>query len=226
MRASSFLMAVVGFMLSASTFGQVEKPVAQVPVYKVGEQWSFLTEFKLPQRNPTNSMERVERANDKEVWILRTAGSGERTWLLIDTQTGRWKSEHAFDPVAPERVGAVAREIQPNGNWLQFPLEIGKSYPVIEHWTNSQGHNGRSDLKAKVVSLEKIKLEGAEIDAFRIELSGWWNNLNSASSGKLERVAWYVPGIKQFAKREGKIYFNGQLQDHGITSVVEFKPVQ
>lgn len=212
MRLSSVLISLLAFVLSTPAIGQDGKSIAQVPVYKVGEQWSFRNEFKLPQRSPSNWIERVERASDKEVWILRTAGGGQRTWRLMDALTGGLKNEFGFDANSANQLGLMRREISPEAAIAQFPLEVGKSYPVFQKWVAPQGNSGTSDLKAKVAAFEKIKFDSGEIDAFKIELTGWWNS--GGGNGKMEISVWYAPGIKQFVLYEHKDFNRGFLDNH------------
>ena len=225
MKLSTVLTASLMFLLPAPSIGQDGKSIAQVPVYKVGEQWHFDVEFKLPNRNPNSliaRVERVERANDKEVWILRTTRDGQRTWLLIDPLTGGLKNEFGFDENSANQVGPMRREYLPAAAVAQFPLEVGKSYPVVQKFVAPQGTSGTTDLKAKVAALEKIKFDSGEIDAFRIELTGSW--FSGGGGGKLEDIVWYAPSIKQFVKREHKDFYSGFIENHRITSVVQFKP--
>lgn len=224
MRNFSLLVATVAFSISAPLFGQEAKPVAVAPAYVIGEQWRYQHETKTSHTPPAEWVERVERASDKEVWIMRTRGT-QRSWRLIDGQSGGLKGEFAYDETSSNQVGLLRSEHLPIAAVTQFPLEVGKSYPVFQKWLNSQGSRGTSDLKAKVTAFEKIKFNNGEIDSYRVDLAGWWNN-SGGGSGKMEISAWYAPAIKQIVRWEHKDFSAGFLSNHTITSVVEFKPAQ
>lgn len=223
MKYVSTLAFAAAVSLSMPLFGQDPKPIAETPMYKVGEQWRYLHETKPSQNPPAEWVERVERASEKEVWILRTR-NGQRSWRLIDAQNGRLKGEFAFDESSASQVGLVRREHLPTAAVAQFPLEVGKSYPVFQKWVSPQGNNGTSDLKAKVTAFEKTKLSTGEVDSYRIDLTGWWNS--GGGSGKMEITVWYAPTIKQIVKWDHKDFNGGFLNNHTITSVVEFKSAQ
>ena len=87
----------------------------------------------------------------------------------------------------------------PNDDTLKFPLEVGKEWSVKEAWGNGQGY---TDYKAKVESLEKIKVEAGEFEVFKVTLKGYWTRTADGSgSGRAERVIWYSPQIKRDVKR-------------------------
>ena len=223
MKYFSVVAVLAAFSLSTPSFGQNSKPVAEAPSYMVGEQWRYHHETKPTQNPPAEWVERVERAGDKEVWILRTR-SGQRSWRLIDAQNGGLKGEFEYDESSPNQVGLVRREHLPTAAVTQFPLEVGRSYPVFQKWVNSQGNSGTSDLKAKVAAFEKTKFNNGDVDSYRIDLTGWWNS--GGGSGKMEISVWYAPTIKQIVKWEHKDFNGGFLNNHTITSVVEFKLAQ
>jgi hypothetical protein len=226
MKASNYLMTILGAVLCTSLLAQDMKSVADAPGYKVGDEWCFKREDKTIVGHLEGWVERVERLDANDVWILQTNSDGSRQWWQFDAKTATLTGEYEYQADAANQLGAVKRKHLPNASRIQFPLEVGRTYAVDTKWTNLRGQNGDFDLKAKVSAFEKIIAAAGEIEAFRIEYSGWWNNRSISRSGRVEVTVWYGPGSKKVVKEESKIYVNSRLDSHRITNLVEFKPAQ
>jgi hypothetical protein len=225
MKASNYLMTILGVVLCTSLLAQDTKPVAGAPGYKVGDEWRFKREDKTIVGPLVDWTERVERLDANDVWILQTNSDGSRQWWQFDAKTAKLKNEHEYQAEAANQLGAVKKhQYFPVATLVQFPLDVGRTYPVDSKWTNSRGQNGDFDLKAKVSAYEKTMTAAGEIEAFRIEYSGWWTNRSISASGRTEGTVWYVPDTKRIVKSEGKIFVNNRLDSHRVTSMVEFKP--
>jgi hypothetical protein len=77
------------------------------------------------------------------------------------------------------------------------------------------------------VSLEKIKVEAGEFEAYRINFDGWWTreDVIPAVSGQAHEVMYYAPSAKRVVKFElNNRATNGRLWDSITEELIKWEP--
>lgn len=222
-QAAAWLGSIaLALALTDAPKAQDVKQRADAPEHRVGDEWRYRVQDIGNRRQPSEIHERVQSISGPAVWLLGAEAGSPSYWKLLDAKTARPLARHGYDANAADQRGAKTGDQSASDAEVQFPLELGKTYKIAERWINSSGGHGTSDLKASVVAIEKVNHPSGEYDAFRIEISGWWNA--GGGSGKLQRTVWYAPAAKSTVRREHKDYNSSQLWNHYVSELLEFKP--
>ena len=226
MKRTLLLLSLFQLVLITSPRAQDASHRIDAPIFRIGDQWSYRRQDIGGRGQPSEFTERVERVSEAEVWVLGKGADNRPYWRLFEGKSARPLARYAYEFNASGQRGEKTADDAASAPEVQFPLELGKTYKIEESWINSSGGRGTSDLKATITAFEKIKSPAGEYDAFKIEITGWWNGRSFSGSGRLQRTVWYAPAVKQTIKREHKDYYGGQLANHTVTEVIEFKPAQ
>jgi hypothetical protein len=227
-------MKVVAFcslaFFAAGTPAQDKPRPENAPKFAVGDRWVYKEADIGNNKEPFTYANEVKEANDEIAWLYGTQGSRE-FWWKYDVKRAIFIERRQFSAEAADTRGKVAYSRHEKQDIrIQFPLEVGKSYPVKEYWSNSDGTSGDNDLKVTVESYEKVKTAAGEFDAYRISSKGWWNKRIDprypnfrGGAGQIEFVDWYAPAVKRVIKYEQKDYWQNQPSKHITGELVEFK---
>lgn len=202
------------------------KPVAEAPTLKVAESWKYELRNIGDKREPVWFTNTVTAVDDKQAVVAGEHSTEGKFWWLYDTKASKFLARFRFDEAAADKRGAKTEDRSESDSLMQFPMQVGKKYPVKQKWVNSSGDNGDSDLKAEVVAFEKVKTLAGEFDAYKIEVDGWWNNRRWSSSGRQSVVLWYAPSVKREVKMEYKDFTRGGIWNHRTFELMEFKAGQ
>lgn len=224
MKRILLLLSLFTLVLATSPRAQDAKRRIDAPVFKVGEEWRYRKQNIGGPGQPSEFSERVEQVGEAEVWVLGKGADNRQYWRLLEAKSARPLARYEYNINTPGQRGDKTADDAANAPEVQFPMEIGKTYKIEESWINSSGGRGTSDLKATITAFEKVKVAAGEYGAFKIEISGWWNGRSFTGSGRQQRTVWYAPELKQTIKREHRDYYDGQLSNHAVTEMIEFKP--
>lgn len=225
-RAIGQIVGAWALIASVAAIAQDAKPIAEAPVFKVGDSWKIQTHDIGNKREPTWYTNTVASVDDKQYVFAGELKEGSKFWWVGDTKANKLLARFDYDEAAPDKRGKRTRDTSANDPFVQFPLQVGRKYAIKEKWVNSSGDNGDNDLKAEVVAYETIKVPAGEFDVFKIEVEGWWNNRRWTTSGKLTSTLWYSPVAKRPVKSEFKDFNRGIVWNHRTDELIEFKPGQ
>ena len=216
-----FFAAPALAVLATASLAQEKSRIDNAPKFAVGDQWVYKhTDFANKQEPFTFSNE-VKEADDDIAWLYYGTQRGSKGWWKYDVKRALFIERREFDPNTPDNRGQVTfTRDEKNGIRVQFPLEVGKSYPVTDYWSG-KGFSGDRQFKVTVKSYENVKTAAGEFDAYRIVSSGFWSATNG-TSGSYDVEEWYAPAAKRIVKFEVKTYFQGQVQDHDVEELVLF----
>lgn len=179
------LSAVVTASFGAGTAqAQGTNSRAELPTVKVGDHWKTEVRDKL-----TNV---VERTDDYVV----TASTATQIDLSVGgTDRAVWTSE--LTPLDNPRLTS-----DPGYRWLNFPLEVGKSWDFKTQWKRKDGSGaGRSQMDVAVKAYEKVSVRAGEFDAYRVEGKGFMNVEGNWSSSVNVKY-WYAPAARGMVRFE------------------------
>lgn len=114
--------------------------------------------------------------------------------------------------------------ITPHGGQMQFPLELGKSWPAKFESLVPSGARLRADLTGKVVAVEKVQVPAGTFEAFKIEQTGWNNGVSFSGVLKVWQATWYAPAIGRVVRSEYKDWAGSNLPR--VHNVVELKSLR
>ena len=208
-------------VLATASYAEEKPRIENPPKFSVGDRWIFKQTDIAKRQEPVTFSNEVKEADDNVAWLYGKNSRGE-FWWKYDVKRALLIERYQIDPQDPDKRGKVTfTRDEKNGIRVQFPLEVGKSYPVTDYWSGN-GFSGDRQFKVTVKSYEKVKTGAGEFDAYRIVSSGFWNATNG-TSGSYDVEEWYAPATKRIVKFEVKTYFQGQVQDHEVLELLEFK---
>jgi hypothetical protein len=121
-------------------------------------------------------------------------------------------------------TGSRIWDTQGQDDAIQMPLAVGKKYKITRPF---RGTGTYLKYDVEVVSLEKIKVEAGEFEAYRINLDGWWTreDLIPSVSGQSHEVMYYAPAAKRVVKFEfNNRASNGKLWDSFTEELIKWEP--
>jgi hypothetical protein len=212
-----------GCAISAG-LAQDVKSVAQAPVFNVGDTWKFQSQDVGNKRPPTWFANTVRSVSDKEVVLAGEDSGGRKFWWVYEVPAQKYQYRFAYNEAAPDKRGRKTTDISGNDAEIQFPLEVGRKWPIKVRRVSAQYGPLENDLKAEVTTYEKIKTQAGEFDAFKIVIQGWWKNVNSGNTGFYQRTVWYAPAAKRVVKIEGFTRIgDASLWDQWTQELLDFK---
>jgi hypothetical protein len=216
------LAAFVALTVFATASLGKEKRIENAPKFATGDRWVFKHTDIAKRQEPFTFSNEVTEADNDIAWLHLRNSRGE-FWWKYDVKRALFIERRRFSPEAADKRGDVTfTRDEKNGIRIQFPLEVGKSYPVTDYWSGN-GFSGDRQFKVVVKSYEKVKTAAGEFDAYRIVSSGYWNNATNGASGSYDAEEWYAPATKRVVKWQVKTYFQGQVQDDDVEELAEFK---
>ena len=215
------LAACCSLALVAITSPAQDKPrLESAPKFSVGDHWVY-KETDSANNTGFTVLNEVKETDGETAWLYGRTDKSE-FWWKYDVTHAKNIARYAFDAGAVDKRGRVNVSLERNESRIQFPLEVGKTYSAREYFTTAQGERGDRDWKVTVESYEKVRTEAGEFDAYRISMSGWWNNRSNRSSGKVEATQWYAPAAKRNVKYQSKAYWQGQILENISGELMEF----
>jgi hypothetical protein len=190
---------------------------ADPPEVKLGESWVY---------------------QDRDV---RTGEKRDTSFLvtMVDTDkivaetglstSGAWTFTRDWNPVERKTGETVADSMKPPWPYLQFPLEVGKSWDMAfenEVKTQSGKRNAKWQWEARVVSTEAVTVPAGTFQTLRIEYDGTFASTQGSRSwtGSRKETMWYAPQAKRLVKREFEqsVPANNSLEHH-VIELISFK---
>lgn len=212
------LTAILWCCAISMSFAQDTKPVAQAPVFKVGDSWKFQLHDIGNKKEPTWFINTVTLVDDKQVVTLDDNSEGRKFWSIYDVPSQKPQLRFAYVEAAPDKRGRKTGDWSGNDAEVQFPLEVGRNWSIQEKSPRLE-----NELKAEVTAYERIRIQAGEFDAFKIVIKGWWKNVQSGNTGPYQRTVWYAPVAKRVVKIEGFTRVTGSLWDQWTQELLEFK---
>ena len=170
-----------------------------------------------------------------DTWTLKfntTAGVGasaakEETRVVKEATDAGYKWEVTIKtdgPVIPAEIRTYSRdlnslEVVGSGDpqeykWLQWPLEVGKTYSFDIAFGGGQV----AKWSGKVAALEDVEVPAGKFKAYRIEFERGGSFRSAASD-----TFWYAPDAKVFVKRVSKRANNVRSYDTTETLLTAYK---
>ena len=175
------------------------------------------------------------------------------TYETRDEVTGKITAtrEHAVTEVTPTQVSIRSRKLgasnnedgfavydrswnivearpwrySPNdGSGIQFPLAVGKSWPVRTNNINSAtGAVWRRSGTSKVVGEESVTTKAGTFETFKIETTFTGTNVNNPMmKNEVTETTWYAPAIDHWVKRTFVSRANKHLQINNVFELTEY----
>lgn len=178
------------------------------PAMAVGDKWTYKFSNLGDRREPYTFTHQAARLSADSTWIYGESKEPEarRPQFLTRWDNKRAKAVESFmfnakNPVQP---GSRFANWQPQDDFVQFPLEVGKSWKVRFAF-NDANVTSRTDYTVEVVAFEKIKVAAGEFDSFVLRGRGYWTCESGCSgSGRAEQTLWYAPAVKREIKLTNK----------------------
>lgn len=223
---------VVGVCLLSGIAGGVYN-VAQAqtleaqPVFDVGDKWTYRFHNIGDRKEPYMYTQQAYKSEGGVGWLYVEINNNEsprkQAIYRYDYKRADAKERFEFKAKKPRETGRRYFNSQPQDDWIQFPLVVGKKYNLTFEWNNGEG-NTKYDVE--VENFQKVTTPAGEFDAFRIKASGWWmRTSNGSGSGRAETVVYYAPAVKRYVKWEFTDRTPGGMQwNSQITELVKWEP--
>jgi len=191
---------------------------ADRPVLKVGDSTVFqdLDVRTGETRDTTFVIVKI----DPDRIVNRASGStsGERTFT------------RDFNPIEVKAGEAVASIYKPFWPYLQFPLEVGRTWEIpfdVVVAARPADRIAEWQMKARVVSIEPVTVPAGTFRAFRIEYEGSYTTHegNKSWTGTHKEIAWFATELSRIVKRdyEQAAPARGFLEHH-VIQLLSYKP--
>jgi hypothetical protein len=200
--------SVIQFGLTTVLLGTSIISMAQtleaMPEFDAGDKWTYRMQNKGDRKEPYVFTQQAFKSGGGSGWMYFESKNPEATRKQgiqrFDYKRGDVKESFVFDPSKLDFKGNRFFNGQPSDDIFQLPLTVGKKYAVKWDWGDG---NGFDDYKVEVEAFEKVKTEAGEFEAYRVNMTGYWNRTKDGQgSGKIGRTHWYAPAVKQVVKTE------------------------
>jgi hypothetical protein len=199
----------------------IAQPVSRAdrPEVKTGDAWVFrdIDVTTGEKRETTNLVTVVDP--DKIVvetgWSTSGAWTFTRDWNLVEVKTGE----------------TVRSSVAPYWPYLQFPLEVGKTWRAafeVEVTIRTDTRRAKWQWNAHVVAAEAVTVPAGTFQALKIEYDGTLTSRQGARAwaGSQKETAWYAPAVKRFVRREFEHAApTRNYYDHHVIELVQAHPV-
>lgn len=217
-------LVAIGSLLATSlgAIAQETPLTGEPPVFALGDQWEYLTENNVQNTRVTTMQRVTEIVGPDTAWTLVTnLDNDNKVWRLLDRTKVQDIAARRYDTSKSNLRGALLLEKE-RAVRIQFPLSIGKQYPVIETWPDG---SGITRLEAKVEAIETITVPAGTFEAWRFSISGTWESDKDPDlRGTTKGNYWYAPAVKRMIKSDIKAYRNGQLGNHIVLTLKSWQP--
>lgn len=201
------------------------------PEFDVGDKWTYRHHNKGDRKEPYLYTHQAYKSEADSGWIFgvtQEPNAPRPNFILrYDYQRADAKEGFAFNPQKPTTPGRRYGNWQPQDDYVQLPLSVGKKYAIKVYWNDG---NGYTKYDVEVDAFTKVKTEAGEFEAYRIKASGWWTRVKPTSdgwtgSGRAEYTIYYAPSAKRYVKWE---WFdrqaNGSPWNERVTELVKWEP--
>ena len=185
MRAAFLGMALLAPLAVSSQ----EAQTAEKPDVKPGDRWVYRQmDYWTNQVTSVVTREVVNVTRDV-IQLVSKGGDGKE---FDEVHTAHWNIVVLRNAV-----------YEPHDGMLQFPLQVGKTYPVAYEvaFGPTRSFRARVERTARVVGWEDVEVPAGKFRALKIELDGSYQRLDTAAAGKARNVIWYSPVVKRWVKR-------------------------
>jgi hypothetical protein len=196
--------------VSASVWAQADG--ANRPVAKVGDVAVYSVELRADKRTTeeTVTITSVDQTHIKSKHVRPDRQPPE----IEGVRTLDW---------ATVVSGSNGTRYDPPIVSVKFPLAVGDAWKS-SFLAEGSTFKSKSDVDYKVVSMEKVKTQAGEFDAFKIESKGWINGVSWSGSVRTEGVSWYAPSLGRFVRSEYRDFRNGRPWNDTVTELKSFTP--
>lgn len=195
-----FIKIAVLTCLSAIFNYASAQALAERPQYKVSDSWTFEHRDGYTGNVTGKSTRTIKSISDDKI--------------EYDINGDPATSDISGNPISDKKVDSDKPQL-----YLQFPLEVGKSWKFDNGWHNKEGGwKGNQTYSVKVVSLEKITVPAGEFETYRLEAKGFFNNTTANFSGAQTTIYWYSPLLRRVIKTEYK-----GANNKNMTQLIEYK---
>lgn len=198
--------------------GLAQSPArADRPEVKVGDTWVYRNTdvFTGEKREISFSVTAVDPAR-----IVTESG--------IST-SGAWTFTRDWNPVERKAGDVVANSLKPYWPFLQFPLEVGKSWETAfenEVTVPSGLRHAKWQWKARVVAAEAVTVPAGTFQTLKVEANGTFASREGLRSwtGSHKDTVWYAPDVKRVVKRDFEQSAPANnFQEHHVVELLSFK---
>jgi hypothetical protein len=178
-----------------------------------GDHWTYELRDEITGTITATRQNVVTEVTPKDITVrFRNTGTNpnegfsvyDRSWGLIEARP--WKySPH-------------------DGTGIQFPLTVGKAWPVKTSNVNSDNGNvWKRSGTAKVVGQESITTKAGTFDTFKIETTFTETSVNNPNlKNEITSVTWYAPAIDHWVKRTYVSRADKHLRNNSTTELVDY----
>ncbi|WP_321781595.1 hypothetical protein [Paraburkholderia sp. J94] len=162
-------------------------PVADAPVYQVGDTWTFST--VKANGDPGDTTVQTVMAVSGNQTRIDASKNGEPPYEVdLNNQGDMFRS------------GDTTWE--PSIGWLSFPMRVGKSWSFHDL---KRTHSAIADIAedVKVVAFERVLVRAGAFDAYKIVIRGVYaKHLGGGLAVQIHSTYWYAPSVKAIVKFE------------------------
>jgi DUF3108-like len=202
----------------ATTSGEALSPAAQavVPMEEplTGDHWTYEIKDEITGKITSTREHVVTEVTPTTIGVrFRKAGGNnseetfavyDRSWNMVEARPWRY-SPH-------------------DGSGMQWPLEVGKTWPVRTNNINSvNGAVWRRSGISKVVGEESVTTKAGTFDTFKIETTFTGTNVNNPlMKNEVTSTTWYAPAIDHWVRRTFVSRANKHVRINNVIELVEY----
>jgi hypothetical protein len=186
MKVSSLKLFVVAMAAAVTTWAAAQETLNK-PVLEKGAVYRY-QDVDLLKNEVTRTVEHTVlfMLGDDSVVLLESVDGGSPRKRRLDV------TNHIF--FRPDR----------KGTWeaIRFPLSVGDTwqYQYSNPSSERPGLIFASDIRAKFVGWEEVKVPAGTFRAAKIEHHGTWTPSSGQRGGREAYTFWYSPDVKRFVK--------------------------
>ena len=185
----------------------MEEPLA-------GDHWTYETRDEITGKIIATREHAVTEVTPTKISIRsRKLGAGnnedgfavyDRSWNIVEARPWRY---------APN-----------DGSGIQFPLAVGKTWPVRTNNINSAtGAVWRRSGASRVVGEESVTTKAGTFETFKIETTFTGTNVNNPMmKNEVTETTWYAPAIDHWVKRTFVSRANKHLRINNVFELTEY----
>ncbi len=199
---------------SPSATPETPKPVISMEEPHPGDHWTYETHDEITGKITATREHAVTEVTPSQISIRsRKVGAGnnedgfavyDRSWNIVEARPWRYSPN--------------------DGSGIQFPLAVGKTWPVRTNNINSaSGAVWRRSGISRVVGEESVTTKAGTFDTFKIETTFTGTNVNNPTmKNEVTSITWYAPAIDHWVKRTFVSRANNHLHINNVFELIEY----
>jgi hypothetical protein len=178
-------------------------PIAEAPIYRVGDTWTFSTANRDGQSGDT-TVQTVTSVTENQTTIRASKNGGPSYEVDLNNQGDMFRSGHTT--------------WEPAIGWLSFPMMVGKSWDFHDLKRTTSGTRDTDEV-VKVVAFERVQTRAGTFDAYKITIRGVSaGHLGGGRAVQIHSTYWYAPSVKAIVKSEAGWSGSGSDETNDLTA--------